>query len=105
LDIWWHLRTGKWIVEHGAVPVTDPFSSFGQGKPWVAYSWLFAVLVYGLYQCLGLYGIILYRAALGFAVAVAIHRFVAKREPRFVVATGLAGLAVLATARLLTERP
>ena len=29
LDIWWHLRTGQWIVEHRAVPVTDPFSSFG----------------------------------------------------------------------------
>ena len=36
LDIWWHLRTGRWIAEHGAVPATDPFSQFGQGKPWVA---------------------------------------------------------------------
>ncbi len=105
LDIWWHLRTGQWIVEHRAVPVTDPFSSFGLGKPWAAYSWLFEVVVYGLYQGLGFYGIILYRVVLGFAIAVAIHRFVVKREPRFLVATGLAGLAVLATARLVTERP
>jgi hypothetical protein len=25
-DTWWHLRTGQWIVEHCAVPHTDPFS-------------------------------------------------------------------------------
>src|SRR6187200_1203291 len=31
-DIWWHLRTGQWIAEHGQVPVTDPFSQYGQGK-------------------------------------------------------------------------
>ena len=42
-DIWWHLRTGQWIVEHGAVPMTDPFSSYGMGKPWIAYSWLFEI--------------------------------------------------------------
>ncbi len=40
-DIWWHLRTGQWIIEHGAIPTTDPFSSYGMGKPWTAYSWLF----------------------------------------------------------------
>ncbi|HMB08573.1 MAG TPA: hypothetical protein VKP69_33185, partial [Isosphaeraceae bacterium] len=81
-DIWWHLRTGQWIVEHGAVPITDPFSSFGLGKPWVAYSWLFEVLVYGLYRWLGLFGIILYRVVLTFAFALSVHRLVAKREPR-----------------------
>ena len=37
-DIWWHLRTGQWAVEHRAVPQTDPFSAYGQGQPWLAYS-------------------------------------------------------------------
>src|SRR5690349_17842256 len=45
LDIWWHLRTGQWIFAHRAVPTTDPFSSFGMGKPWVAYGWLYELLV------------------------------------------------------------
>lgn len=40
-DIWWHLRTCQWILNHGQVPATDPFSAFGLGKPWIAYSWLF----------------------------------------------------------------
>ena len=104
-DIWWHLRTGQWIVEHSRVTASDPFSSFGEGKPWVAYSWLFEVLVYRLHAWLGLYGILLYRAVLAFAVAVAVHHFVVKREPRFLVATFLAALAFWAFAPLMTERP
>jgi hypothetical protein len=104
-DLWWHLRTGQWIVAHGTVPVTDPFSSFGHGKPWIAYSWLFELITYGIYQRMGLPGILLLRVVLVYAVAVAIHRFVAKREPRFLVATGLAGLAFLPIGYLVSERP
>lgn len=104
-DIWWHLRTGQWIVEHKALPTTDPFSTFGQGKPWVAYSWLFEVCIYELYQKLGLSGILLYRIVMSYAVAVAIHRFVTKREPRFVVASVWSILAFLSVAPLMTERP
>src|SRR5262249_35779009 len=83
----------------------DPFSSFGQGRVWVAYSWLFELLVYGLYRWLGLVGILLYRIVLTFAVALALHRLVAKREPRFIVAIILTGVGFFATLPLLSERP
>src|SRR5690349_6491865 len=49
-DIWWHLATGRWVVEHRALPQTDPFSMYGHNRPYVAYSWLFDVVVYQLYQ-------------------------------------------------------
>jgi hypothetical protein len=104
-DIWWHLRTGQWVIEHGGVPQTDPFSAYGQGRPWVAYSWLFEVLVFGLHRGLGLYGILLYRALMSLAVVVAVHRFVVRREPRFLPAFGLAGAATAALVPLLSERP
>src|SRR5205085_564254 len=55
-DLWFHLRAGQWTWEHRAVLTTDQFSSHGVGKPWLAYSWLFELLVYGLYQWLGLHG-------------------------------------------------
>jgi hypothetical protein len=54
---------------------------------------------------MGLPGILLFRVALVFAVAVAIHRLVAKREPRFIFATGLVGLALLPVGYLMSERP
>jgi hypothetical protein len=104
-DLWWHLRTGQWIMQLGTVPRTDPFSSFGQGKPWIAYSWLFELMTYGAYRGLGLAGVVLLRVALVFVLTAAIHRFVTKREPRFVVTTGLTGLALLPIAYLMSERP
>lgn len=104
-DIWWHLRVGQWVSEHGAVPATDPFSAYGHEKPWVAYSWLFEVLVYRLYQTFGLAGILVYRAALSLAVVAALHRLVHRREPRFLVVVELLTAAVLALAPMFTERP
>ncbi len=103
-DLWMNLRAGRWIVDHGAVPATDPFSIYGRGRPWVSYSWLFQVLVYGLDERLGLAGIVLYRVVLSFAVLMALHCLVARREPRFVVASGLVGLAFFALIPLLNER-
>src|SRR5258708_3471317 len=73
-DIWWHLRTGQWIVEHGQVTETDPFSMYGADRPWIAYSWLFEIGVYQLYQWLGLAGVIVYRVLMAVAVVAAFQR-------------------------------
>jgi hypothetical protein len=104
-DIWWHLRTGAWVLDHRAVPDTDPFSAYGQGRTWVAYSWLFEVLVTALHRALGLYGILLYRVLMSLTVVAAVHRFVVKREPRLLPAVALVGAALLALAPVLAERP
>ena len=53
-DFWWHLRSGQWIVETGAIPHTDPFSHTNLGKPWIAHEWLSEVIIYGLYRLGGL---------------------------------------------------
>ena len=57
-DLWWHLRTGNWILQHHAIPVHDVFSWSTMGKPWVAYSWLFDVLLAQIYRFAGLHGIL-----------------------------------------------
>jgi hypothetical protein len=55
-DIWWHIRTGDWIIAHHAVPRYAIFSQHVE-RPWIAYSWLFDVLVSGLHHRFGLAGI------------------------------------------------
>ena len=104
-DIWWHLRVGQWVCEHGAVPNTDPFSRYGTDKPWIAYSWLYEVLVYRLHEWFGLAGIVAYRVAMSLAVVAALHRLVRRREPPFLAATGLTAVAALALAPIFSERP
>jgi hypothetical protein len=74
-DLWWHLRAGQWITEHHALPVTDPFSQAGAGKPWIAYSWLFEVVLYQLFAHFGLVGVVALTVimTLGISVALVCH--------------------------------
>jgi len=47
-DLWWHLRTGQWIMENGHVPHSDPFSFTRAGNTWVSHEWLSDVVFYEL---------------------------------------------------------
>lgn len=38
-DTSWHVATGRWIIAHGRVPTSDPFSFTMPGHPWVAHEW------------------------------------------------------------------
>lgn len=104
-DIWWHLQTGKWIVEHKTLPSTDPFSSYGEGKPWVPYSWLFEVGIYELFRLFGEGALIVYTLALVWLIMLMMHWTIARRVHHFVSASGLMAAAVIAMARLYTPRP
>src|ERR1035438_3003853 len=52
-DLWWHLRTGQWIVETGHVPHADPFSFTRAGHPWIAHEWLSELIFYELWKHAG----------------------------------------------------
>jgi hypothetical protein len=104
-DMFWHMKAGEWIVQHHAVPADDPFSAFGQGRPWVAYSWLFEVLFYGLYQGLGWTGILLYRFVLWIGISIALHRLVQRLQPSFAGSFLLTAVALVALTRLTEPRP
>src|SRR5438552_3373985 len=39
-DYWWHLATGRWMLEHGRIPFHDPFSYTHAGQTWYAHEWL-----------------------------------------------------------------
>lgn len=63
-DYFWHLKTGEYIVTHGALPSGDVFSFTHLGKPWVLHEWLFEVLLYGVFTWLGPLGVKLLTATL-----------------------------------------
>src|SRR5438552_1572862 len=43
-DLWWHLATGRWILEHGYVPRVDSWSFTRSGQVWLQHEWLADVL-------------------------------------------------------------
>ena len=104
-DVWWHIRTGQWIVQHRWVPYHDWFSSYGMGKPWIAYSWLFEILIYGLFSRFGLIGLLVYIYALMLAISGALHSLVRKFEPRLAQSIILSAAALFALAHMRTPRP
>ena len=67
-DMYWHLRTGQYILETRSIPTADPFSSTALGTPWVDVHWLSQVILYVTYVLASYAGLSLLVAAL---VAVA----------------------------------
>jgi len=61
-DLWWHLRTGQWIMETGHIPHVDPFSFTRAGNPWVAHEWLSEVTFYEIWKYSGEAGLIIFSA-------------------------------------------
>ena len=104
-DLWWHMAVGRWIAEHGAIPRTEPFSAFGAGKPFEAYSWLFELVVFWFYQKLGLIGIPIFSCAMTVAITAAVHQLVRRLNSTFLLGIGLAFFAVYTMGRLYTPRP
>ncbi len=69
-DVWWHLATGRWVIENGAVPHTDPFSYTAAGRPWHHVCWLGGVILYGWHSVFGDPGLTVLNAILAFGFIV-----------------------------------
>lgn len=104
-DIWWHLRAGEWVMQHRSVPYSDPFSSFGMGKPWAAYSWMFEVLVVELHNRWDLAGILIYSTTMVLAITLALHHLVRRLSADNLKAMLLVMAAMISMSRLYTPRP
>ena len=61
-DIFWHLATGRYIVEHKVVPDKDVFGHITSGSEWIPFEWGWDVMTYGLYNIGGLNAILLFRS-------------------------------------------
>ena len=71
-DVSWHIATGEWILDHRAIPHTDPFSFTWAGKPWVPIEWLAEVIYASAYRLAGYAGV----AALVTTALIALHAIV-----------------------------
>lgn len=104
-DVWWHLRTGEWILQHHAVPQVDPFSASMAGKPWQAYSWLFELIIVKLFQHFGLVGIVAYTTAMVLVITVALQHLVRRLQSDFTLVAVLTFAACFSLIHLYTPRP
>jgi hypothetical protein len=105
LDLFWHLRTGEWILQHHAIPHADPFSWTMSGKPWQAYSWLFEVLAIKLFYRFGIIGLLGYIGAMLAAIMTALQHLIRRLQPSFGLSLLLMAAAFMGMGHLMTPRP
>jgi hypothetical protein len=105
LDVWWHLKSGDWIVQHAAFPHTGILSRTAADRPWAAYSWGYEVLLSRFYAWFGLLGVGIYGTALTVLVALAVYWMVRSLCGRFWPACLLASVASYAFLFTMMPRP
>jgi hypothetical protein len=102
-DLGWHLATGRWIIEHRALPLTDPFTVASDRVPWINGEWLFDVAIAPVQRLVGFAGLSIVRAllvALLFTAAL-----LAARETDITTAYLATAVSFAGANRLLDLRP
>jgi hypothetical protein len=93
-DVWLHLKSGQWIVQHGRVPYVDPYSFTAGGRAWTYHSWLSSLVLTGVWSLFGVLGLTLLRCVVMAAASLMSWGLAVRRgaDP------GVAGLIALAAA-------
>ena len=85
-DIWWHLRTGEYILETGSIPRTNLFSYTNPDSTWIDLHWLFQIAMAVTYEQFGTTGLVLFKSLIGGAVFGLLFLTVRQRLPGILLA-------------------
>ncbi len=104
-DLWWHLATGRLIVEQRAIPDADPFTYTREGEPWITHEWGWEVPMYLMYARWGHAGLMVLRV-LGAVLASAMLAWLClRRGAAPLAAMAVGALAIFAARPLFNDRP
>lgn len=105
-DMYWHLKTGQWIVDNG-IPRTDPFTWYGieRSLEWVNHEWLFDVGAWGLFSLGGLGLLRTVTGLLSGLMAWLLYRLLRLRSGSGGLGFGVMLLSLPGLFILLTPRP
>lgn len=78
-DSYSHIEVGRWIIAHGTLPTSDPFSFSRHGAPWITFEWLSEVIYAGAFALSGWSGVVVLAAA-AIALAFGLFTFFLLRE-------------------------
>lgn len=97
IDMWWHMSAARWMLQHHAFPHVAIYANLHPQPAWHAYSWLYDLMIYGLYRAFGLVGILGYITVMVLAILAALHRMTGRLQHDFLPAilTAFAGILIL----------
>ncbi len=91
-DVWWHLRTGLWILKQHTLPHTGLFSQHS-ALPWHDFGWLYQIMLAATYKVFGLRAIVMALMALRMLFAVLTYRLARIAGSPFSIAVLLSAVA------------
>lgn len=104
-DTFWHLKTGEWILTHGAIPRADSFSSTVPGKPWLDWEWLFQAGMYMVYRAGGFNALVVLKGLLAALTGLLIYQASRRNEAGPLLAAMVVMVALVASRERLEMRP
>jgi hypothetical protein len=104
-DMYWHLASGKWMLDHGAILRNDVFSSTVNGQAYSVGEWLGEIVLYLAYAAGGWTGLVLLRSALVAVSAFFVTRLALRGGTPLAIGLALATAALLLSSILWTDRP
>lgn len=104
-DIWIGLASGRYILEHGEVPTTDPFSYTFAGKPFLNQNWLSHVAFFWVYDRIAPAAVVLLTWLLNAAIYGLVLYAVRVRCRSWTAALIATGVIALACRHYLNPRP
>lgn len=114
-DMWWHLASGRWMLDHREILKVDIFSSTATGRPYEVGEWLGQVALAAVYGAAGWPGVAVLRAVLVAVAAFFLTRVALRAAAaatfdvspawRSAIAISLVGLALALSKIAWTDRP
>jgi hypothetical protein len=101
-DLWWHLRSGRWMVDHRRILGADPFSHTADGDRRLPFDWLAQLGLYGVWSVGGLW---LVAVATGVAATASVALTVLAVPGRATVQAAVAVLTGAAASVFWSARP
>ncbi|MDA9507756.1 hypothetical protein XI09_24610 [Bradyrhizobium sp. CCBAU 11386] len=103
-DSYSHIKVGRWIMAHGALPASDPFSFSMHGAPWITFEWLSEIVYAAVYALSGWPGVLVVAAA-AIALAFGLLTFFLLRELSPALTLLMVIAAVILSAPHMLARP
>ncbi|MGC9320197.1 MAG: hypothetical protein ACP5KN_19345 [Armatimonadota bacterium] len=104
-DIWWHLATGKYIMDTRTIPHQDPFTYTRAGRPWITHEWGWEVPMYLLYSRWGHGGLMGLRVIVALLATALLAWLLLRRGALPLPAMAAGAVAIFAARPLFNDRP
>lgn len=84
-DLFFHLATGQYVVEHQAVPKADPFSFTMGGERWISHEWGFGLVAQLFWSAGGFQALVVLKAGLVVAILLVLLALMQYRSGRSIL--------------------